>query len=210
MPCSGERTAHDDLLAEEQVRAHATNTRSSRAVFYPPPPPPLPFQALFEGGRGTELWNNTSFLWSEDFVWGMKLHVSPEQWQYLLDKPDREEYVEGSVEIAGLGTWNQVGIRFKVTRNHPSPFDTHTLHIYLLRTFSHTRLFLTWCHCPRPQGYMGSLRICLLNMFECKKLSYKLKFNFIDKNQRFYGLKKLQLHSSFHDPSFMRERISYR
>jgi len=43
----------------------------------------------------------------------------------------------------------------------------------------------------------------------CNKLSYKLKFNYVDKTQRFFGLKRVQLHASIHDPTMMRERLSY-
>ena len=48
----------------------------------------------------------------------------------------------------------------------------------------------------RFKGYFGSLRICLVNWFDCRKLSYKLKFDMVNPEQRFFGLKRLQLHAS--------------
>lgn len=39
--------------------------------------------------------------------------------------------------------------------------------------------------------------------------SYKLKFDMVNPLQRFFGLKRLQLHASIGDPTLMRERLSY-
>lgn len=43
----------------------------------------------------------------------------------------------------------------------------------------------------------------------CTKLSMKIKINWEDKDQRFYGLKKLQFHSQNNDESQMRDRLGY-
>jgi hypothetical protein len=61
----------------------------------------------------------------------------------------------------------------------------------------------------RFKGFYGSLRICLIGWIQCEKLSWKLKFNHYNKSQRFYGLKRLQLHASIHDQTLMRERLTY-
>jgi hypothetical protein len=61
----------------------------------------------------------------------------------------------------------------------------------------------------RFKGYFGSLRMCLIGWQTCRKLSYKLKFDIVDAEQRFFGLKRLQLHASISDPSMMRERLAY-
>ena len=61
----------------------------------------------------------------------------------------------------------------------------------------------------RFKGFFGSLRICLIGWVTCNKLSYKLKFDYINPAQRFFGLKRLQLHASIGDPTMMRERLSY-
>ena len=43
----------------------------------------------------------------------------------------------------------------------------------------------------------------------CTKLSMKVKLNWLDKDDTFFGLKKLQFHSMNHDNSQMRERLGY-
>ena len=43
----------------------------------------------------------------------------------------------------------------------------------------------------------------------CTKLSMKIKINWLDSDLKFYGLKKLQLHSMNNDESQMRERLGY-
>jgi spore coat protein CotH len=43
----------------------------------------------------------------------------------------------------------------------------------------------------------------------CTKLSMKIKINWLDSDNTFYGLKKLQFHSQNLDPSQMRERLGY-
>lgn len=69
----------------------------------------------------------------------------------------------------------------------------------------------------RYKGSIGAFVGCLsgVNPFEpsgrktCTKLSIKLKFNWLDSDDTFYGLKKLQFHSMNNDPSQMRERLGY-
>jgi hypothetical protein len=60
----------------------------------------------------------------------------------------------------------------------------------------------------RAKGYFGSLRFCFLGS-KCNKLSWKVKVDYKDKDQTFYGLKKLQFHASLYDLSLMRERLAY-
>jgi len=43
----------------------------------------------------------------------------------------------------------------------------------------------------------------------CTKLSMQLKINWLDSDDKFYGLKKIQLHSQNLDPSQMHERLAY-
>lgn len=43
----------------------------------------------------------------------------------------------------------------------------------------------------------------------CSKLSMKIKINWEGRTDKFYGLKKLQLHSMNQDPSQMRDRLGY-
>eukprot|EP00928_Gymnodinium_smaydae_P039695 TRINITY_DN27054_c0_g1_i1.p1 TRINITY_DN27054_c0_g1~~TRINITY_DN27054_c0_g1_i1.p1 ORF type:complete len:623 (+),score=68.80 TRINITY_DN27054_c0_g1_i1:62-1930(+) len=129
--------------------------------------------ALFDpdASKVRRLYNESNFIWTRSEPWSIELVLSPESWDFLVEKPSREEYVTGAIRVAGLGEWTGVGIRFK--------------------------------------GFYGSLRICLENKISCTKLNYKLKFNHVNKSQRFFGLKKLQLHASVHDTSFLRERLTY-
>ncbi len=43
----------------------------------------------------------------------------------------------------------------------------------------------------------------------CTKLSMKIKINWDGRDEKFYGLKKLQFHSQNNDPSQMRDRLAY-
>lgn len=43
----------------------------------------------------------------------------------------------------------------------------------------------------------------------CRKLSMKLKMNWVDSNDEFYGVRKVQLHSQNLDPTKMHERLGY-
>ena len=68
------------------------------------------------------------------------------------------------------------------------------------------------------QGYMGGLRVCLPGEMwgkndrdaGCRKLSYKVKFDLFDSEQRFLGLRRIQFHASLNDPTQgMREKLTY-
>jgi len=69
----------------------------------------------------------------------------------------------------------------------------------------------------RYKGSIGAFVGCVdgPNIFEpsgkkiCTKLSMKVKINWNGREERFYGLKKLQFHSQNLDPSQMHERIGY-
>lgn len=69
----------------------------------------------------------------------------------------------------------------------------------------------------RYKGSIGAFVGCLsgTNIFDpsgfktCTKLSMKVKINWDGRDEKFYGLKKLQFHSMNNDPSQMRERLGY-
>ncbi len=63
----------------------------------------------------------------------------------------------------------------------------------------------------RFKGSTGTLEGCFDEYGNqwCPKLSLKVSFNEYDKDGRFFGLRKLILHSGVADPSLMRERLSY-
>ena len=62
----------------------------------------------------------------------------------------------------------------------------------------------------RFKGSYGTLWSCLDedNNLTCNKLSLKLDINYFFKDQEFYGIKKLNLHSMARDPSIMREILA--
>jgi len=69
----------------------------------------------------------------------------------------------------------------------------------------------------RYKGSIGAFVGCLSNRDwanpsgykTCTKLSMKIKINWANSDDKFYGLKKLQFHSQNHDDSQMRERLGY-
>ena len=68
----------------------------------------------------------------------------------------------------------------------------------------------------RYKGSVGAWVFCLSGSFfegegakTCTKLSMKVKINWEDSDDTFYGLKKLQFHSQNLDPTKMHERLGY-
>lgn len=69
----------------------------------------------------------------------------------------------------------------------------------------------------RYKGSIGAFVGCLSGLDAanpsgyktCTKLSMQLKINWLDPDSKFYGLKKIQLHSQNLDPSQMHERLAY-
>ena len=67
----------------------------------------------------------------------------------------------------------------------------------------------------RYKGSYGAWVGCVENWWEpsgkkiCTKLSTKVKINWMGRDERFYGLKKLQFHAQNLDPSLMHERLGY-
>lgn len=62
----------------------------------------------------------------------------------------------------------------------------------------------------RYKGAHGTLTRCLSGgKVICKKMSLKLDFNREDENKKFFGLKKLNLHSQVNDPTHLHERLGY-
>ncbi len=109
------------------------------------------------------------------------IRISPANLATLDADPDAEEYVEGSLIFDGV-EHGPVGVRYK--------------------------------------GHIGAFAKCVQgsrdnDLFDisgrkvCPKLNFKIKFNHYDKERRFFGLKKLQLHAMNVDPSLMRERLGY-
>eukprot|EP00747_Dinoflagellata_sp_TGD_P218003 gnl/TRDRNA2_/TRDRNA2_90320_c0_seq2.p1 gnl/TRDRNA2_/TRDRNA2_90320_c0~~gnl/TRDRNA2_/TRDRNA2_90320_c0_seq2.p1 ORF type:complete len:559 (+),score=75.61 gnl/TRDRNA2_/TRDRNA2_90320_c0_seq2:83-1759(+) len=61
----------------------------------------------------------------------------------------------------------------------------------------------------RFKGSGSQLKTVCLQYTICNKLSYKIRFNYINSTQRFFGLKKIMLHASVNDPTMMREKLAY-
>ncbi|HEY5960628.1 MAG TPA: CotH kinase family protein, partial [Polyangiaceae bacterium] len=63
----------------------------------------------------------------------------------------------------------------------------------------------------RFKGSYGSLFNCFdaAGVNTCRKLGMKLKFDYVDAGQRFFGLKRLNFQSYRWDESYMKERLSY-
>lgn len=62
----------------------------------------------------------------------------------------------------------------------------------------------------RFKGQVGTLQNCFQDgRLVCDKLSMRLKFDEYDESLRFFGLKRLNLHSMKGDPSALRERLAY-
>jgi hypothetical protein len=63
----------------------------------------------------------------------------------------------------------------------------------------------------RFKGAEGSLYSCFDESGNntCKKLPLKLKFDEYDQNGRFFGLKRLNFHSSRYDETYLHERLAY-
>ena len=69
----------------------------------------------------------------------------------------------------------------------------------------------------RYKGSVGAFVGCVANPDfsiprgekTCTKLSMKVKFDRVDPDQTFYGLRRLQFHSMNNDPSMLRERLGY-
>jgi hypothetical protein len=63
----------------------------------------------------------------------------------------------------------------------------------------------------RFKGSIGTLANCFdkTGKLICAKLSFNLNFEKYDSNNRFFGLKRLNLHSMVNDPTKLHERIAY-
>lgn len=63
----------------------------------------------------------------------------------------------------------------------------------------------------RFKGSYATLESCVdaQGKLTCNKLSMKVKFDDVDKKQRFYGLKRLNFHAMIYDGTKIRERLAY-
>ena len=121
--------------------------------------------------------------WEEEApIRRVEIEMSDSNWAALIGNPSAEEYYEGTVSLVQDGE--------------------------VLGTWERVGV--------RFKGSVGSLGSCFRGSNarwdaggRCNKLSMKLKFNFVDSSQRFFGLKKVMLHASMGDNSQLRERLGY-
>ncbi len=125
------------------------------------------------GGGDPAPPNDSAIVFDEDELRTFELEIAPDDWQWLKDNAQLEEYVQGTLHYDGR-EYGPIGVRFK--------------------------------------GGFGTLNLCFdaFGNQTCPKLSMKLDFAEYDPELRFYGMKKLNLHSMIRDPSQLHDRIAYR
>ncbi|MGL1903211.1 MAG: CotH kinase family protein [Fibrobacterales bacterium] len=130
-------------------------------------------------------------LFGVDSVPTFNIIIDQEQLDILNDDPRAEEYVPASFSF-GSQYYADVTVRYK--GNIGSWLYENTLHTSELSCAARFKISKSSYIYPKT----------------CQKLSLKVKFNTDSSpKQRFYGLKKLQLHSMNNDPSQMREQLGY-
>ncbi len=122
---------------------------------------------------------DADYIFDQEALHTFELSLSEDDLAFLDADPTAEEYVEGSLSFEDE-TVAKVGIRYKGS----------------IGAFVNC---LTGANPLQPSGAK-----------KCTKLSMKVKINWGDNpDQKFYGLKKLQLHSMNFDQSQMRDRLGY-
>ena len=124
--------------------------------------------------------DEASYIYDQNELRTYELELGQADLDFLNADPAAEQYVPGALIFEGQ-RYEDVGVRYK--------------------------------------GSVGAFRRCVgdgggpIGMVSgpktCPKLSMKVKFNFVDPEARFFGLKKLQFHAMNNDSSLMRERLGY-
>ena len=111
----------------------------------------------------------------------VQLTMDPASFRELEEHGDREQYLATAARLEGTG-FGRVELAEVGVRHKGS----YTLH-----------------HCWDDFGGVRSY------LAECAKLSFKLKFDFVDSGARFDGLKRLNLHAASSDLSKLRDLMAY-
>ena len=136
-----------------------------------------------EGKSKNYLTKSSDYIFDQGKLHTFHLNLTDSLMAKLDVDPAAEEYVEGSLTFEGE-TLSKVGIRYK---------GSVGAFVYCLSgTDDPTDNFM------KPSGHKV-----------CTKLSMKIKVDWLNDYNRFYGLKKLQFHSQNLDDSKMRERMGY-
>ncbi len=118
---------------------------------------------------------------AEDQVLEIRLVLDDGDWNLLEEEGDKEEFVPASVSMKGEG------------------FPDASFASVGLRHKGAWSLHHCWDDFAGVRSYEN----------ECRKLSYKIKFDEYDKDGRFDGLKRLNLHASSNDQTKIRELLAY-
>lgn len=131
--------------------------------------------ALWSDRTPSALYNRTAFLWAENVVRTIELDMPEANWRFLITDPIAEEYTEATVRLvfaAGEGRqpaeFARVGVRFKGYYGSLRLCNSH-----------HSSIAGPNIHNGVGVNLSGSWGVC-------NKLSLKIKFNYRDREQRFY------------------------
>lgn len=133
------------------------------------------------GGDGPESLPG-SMAFREDEILDVRLTLDPQVWNELEEHGNREQYVVASGVVRGV---------------HVAPATFAELGVRHKGAWS---LHHCWDEFGGVRSYDG----------ECRKLSYKLKFDEYTEGARFDGLKRLNLHAASGDATKLRDLVAYR
>jgi spore coat protein H len=133
------------------------------------------------GGANTEGLPGDA-VFHEDEILDVRLSLDPAVWNDLEEHGNREEYVLASGTLRGRRIAATEFVELGV--RHKGAYSLHHC----------------WDDFDGVRSYAG----------ECRKLSYKLKFDEYTAGARFDGLKRINLHAASGDATKLRELIAYR
>ena len=124
-----------------------------------------------------------SFIFDQSKVREYRFTIDPTDLNYMNTRGYREEFKPATLTFEGR-TYPNIGIRYKGSD-------------------------YTLPRCFFNAGFSGNVDTNGTPNKTCKKISYKLKFTEYNKEMRFYGMKKINLHAFAADPTKMHEILSY-
>ncbi len=179
---SQDTTSSLSVTVSSSSTQHSSSSTNSSSSIYIKPPQPVDFNTLFD--------NQTIPLFN--------IIISDKNLSMLDADPKAEEYVSGSLEY-GNELYTDIEVRYK-----------GSVGSWLYENTIHTAARQDGIPCTDKVTTINDSIITYLRPKICLKLGLKLKFNTTaQSDQRFKGLKKLQLHSLNNDPSQMREQLGY-
>jgi len=131
------------------------------------------------GDRSAEPDDDASYVFDQNEFRTYDILIEPAELEKIEMDPASEMYVNGRLEFEGK-TYGPLGVRYKGSVGAFLPPCTASSSFF-----------------PGPRGPRTG------------KCSFKIDFDRVDPEARFYGMKKLNLHSMNIDPSLMRDRLGY-